>query len=179
MTIAVSQRRASHVPRILLGVSFTLIALGIFSAQASARVVEANLLALCMGPFVNGTTVSSNGLVFFGIGTNDVHGLLITGLCSCVVLVVPLFLGAGVILLFFRSTIISRVLTALALAGVLVVAANYARYISAAVAYQNFGAKGFDIVHNYIGSFVVIICFGFAIVILVRSAFRRRGHHRL
>ena len=178
MSMVLPRRLAVNVPRVLLGVALSLVAAGIILLQTPARAIEANILSLCMRPFISGSTVSSNGVVFFGLGTNDVHGLLITGLCSCVVLVVPLTLGAGFILLAIRRVITSRVLIAFAVACSIVISANYARYISAAVAYQKFGIRGFDIVHNYIGSFVVIVCFGFAIVVLVRSAFRHRGNHR-
>lgn len=170
--------RVDTARRILIGIALGVLGVTLILVQLQARSIEATWLAACMRFFIHGTAVSSGPIVFFGIHANDVHGLLITGLCSSVVLVVPLLLGAGLITLLLKRVILNQLLFALARSLLIVLVANFARYTAAAVAYQQLGMNGFDIVHDYIGSFLVIVAFGVAIVGLVRGALRSKGSHR-
>jgi exosortase/archaeosortase family protein len=160
----------------LAGSLLAIAAVAVFVAQAELRPIEARVTALAIGPFTAGHASSSGSVVFFGAGTDRVYGLDITPLCSTVVLVAPLLAIAGVVMVFGLRA--QRVALGLLAALVLAAASNLARYIGAAVALQRFGLAGFDLVHEYLGSLLVIFGFAAAIVLLLWVATRDRRTRR-
>lgn len=140
--------------------------------QAGFRTIEAAVTAHVVQLVTTGHTNSAGSIVYFGLGTGDVEGIVITTLCSTVVLVTPLLALAGILLLMpsFRAV---RVTFGLLLALALAAACNLARYAAAAAAMQRWGRPGFDLVHEYLGSLLVIFGFAAAFILLLWIATRR------
>lgn len=131
--------------------------------------VEARLMALVMGWFVFGKSSSYDHLIYIGIGTEDVHGFLITPLCTSLVIITPVLVLAGVLLLFPRYRL-SWVLRGLLIALPLAVGANVARFVLVGVALQLWGRGGFEVMHHYVGSVIVLVCSAVALVLLLLVA---------
>jgi exosortase/archaeosortase family protein len=109
-----------------------------------------------------------------------VTGFQITTLCSTVILVTPLLAAAGLMLLV-RPLALGRVLVGLAIGTGIVTLCNLLRYGFAAIAMQTWGSDGFELVHRYLGSLLVIAGFIAAVILLLRFATMRstpqRGRH--
>jgi len=180
--------RAGGATRSLaLGLALLLIAgaVALLAFQVRFRAAEAVVAARLMDPFVAGTTAPAGPIVWFGLGTDGVTGFMITPLCSTVILVTPLMALAGVMLLV-RPLSTGRTLVGLAIGAAIVAACNLFRYCFAAFALQRWGEPGFEAVHRYAGSLLVIAGFITAFILLLRlatatpSAARRlqnRGRH--
>lgn len=188
MTV-VGIRQRVRAPRLRAGSALIALALvagaiALLVEQGGVRVLEARLMGVVVAPFLHGTTSAAGPTLYFGLGTNDVAGLTITALCSTIVLIVPVML-LGAALLCVPRIRVRRIVLAAGMALLLVVTANFARYALAAYAYQQSGREGFDLVHRYVGSLLVIAAFVASIVLILvivlrehrpaRAALRRRG----
>ncbi len=130
---------------------------------------------LVVGQFTDGRSNAAVDVIYFGIGTQDVHGIQITPMCSTVVLLVPL-LALGGVLMLLGSVPFRRAAIALLGALAIAVACNVIRYVGSSVALQRWGTAGFDVVHEYVGSLFVI--FGFAGAVLLQIVVSVRGRRR-
>lgn len=175
MTVASERGRRAAVPqaslRVKVVVGLALLAVTVFLVVSydAFITIEAMLIGIVLDWFTFGRVNSAHHVMYVGIGTADVHGFLITTLCSTLVLVTPLLVLASVLLVFprFRIRFIAKgALLALALA----VGANIARFVLVAVALQVGGRGAFDIAHHYVGSILVILCAALAILLLLRVA---------
>jgi exosortase/archaeosortase family protein len=158
--------------RAALGLLAIALAVFLIVEQTSFRAVEATLTADVVQLVTSGHAHGAGSIVYFGLGTSHVEGIVITTLCSTVVLVTPLLALAGILLLM-PSLRLTRVLLGLATALALAVACNLARYAAASYALQHWGRSGFDLVHEYLGSLLVIFGFALAFILLLRIATRR------
>jgi exosortase/archaeosortase family protein len=158
--------------RTLSGLLLIAIAIYLMVEQAAFRNLEARLTAPIVHLVTTGRTNTYKSTIYFGIGTDDLHGINITTLCSTVVLIAPLIALAGVLLMLpdFSG---ARIAAGLAVALVLSAACNVARYAAATAAWQHWGHDGFDTVHRYLGSLLVIFGFAAAFLLLLRIATRQ------
>lgn len=133
------------------------------------RTVEAGVTSRLVAAVTSGQALSARNVIFFGIGSGTVFGLMITPMCSNIVLTVPLLILAGLLLSVSRMRAV-RSLLGLGVGLAIAVGTNMLRYASAAFALQVWGVRGFDVVHQYAGSLAVIVGFGAGIVLCVRIA---------
>lgn len=174
-----SRRRSNSyaVALVLLAAALALVGF-----QQSFIAVEARATAWFVQLFTVGHAHSAGPVFFIGIGSGDVHGFEITPLCSTSVLLTPILVLGGILQLFPRYRSVDT-LRALAIGAPIAIAANLARYALVTFAYQAWGPTGFDVMHHYIGSILVILCTAGAIVLMLviatRGSLRRRkpGRH--
>lgn len=159
--------------RLAAGVALIAAAIGILVQQVAFRTAEAHLIASAIQQFTLGRTAAAGAIVYFGIGTSDVQGIIITPLCSSVILAAPLCALGGILMMLpaFRAL---RVITGLACGLALALSCNAARYVASAWALQTWGRGGFNLVHEYLGSLLVIFGFAAAIFLTVRISARHR-----
>ncbi|GAA4174574.1 exosortase S [Gryllotalpicola koreensis] len=162
-----------------VAVALALLALAgaLMLAQEQFRDVEARVAAVLMAPIVHGDAAAAGSIVWFGLGSGHVNGFQITTLCSTVILITPLLAMVGVMLLV-RPLALGRVLVGLAIGAGLVAACNLLRYSLAAIALQTWGDDGFELVHRYLGSLLVIAGFIAAFILLLRVATTTRRPQR-
>jgi exosortase/archaeosortase family protein len=161
----------------VVGIALIALAAFLMIEQNAFKAVEASVTAWVLQFFTAGGTASADDVVYYGLGTHSVNGLQITTLCSTVILVTPLLALAGVMLMVprFRLTYVARgLLTGL----VLVILCNFLRYCSAALAMQLAGREGFDVIHRYLGSILVILGFAAAFILLLRIGVNGRLRKR-
>lgn len=163
-TKPISQRGSLFAAAILLGTAL-LMALN----STAVIAVEAKLTAFIMGLFTYGESASYEHLIYIGLGTDEVLGFLITPLCTSIVLATPVLVLAGLLLLFPRYRL-SWVLRGLLVALPLAVGANLARFVLVGVALQLWGRGGFEVMHHYVGSVLVLLCSAAALVLLLLIA---------
>jgi exosortase/archaeosortase family protein len=181
-TVALNRpaRVAGRAASVLVALALIALAATLLALQEQFRDVEARVAAFLMDPFVHGGTAPAGSIVWFGLGTQQVTGFQITTLCSTVILVTPLLAAAGLMLLV-RPLALGRVLVGLAIGTGIVTLCNLLRYGFAAIAMQTWGSDGFELVHRYLGSLLVIAGFIAAVILLLRFATMRstpqRGRH--
>ncbi len=173
-TRAASRPRRGRTGRLITAGTLALAAVALVATEATTRAAEAVLAREFIGLVAPGRAVAAGPIVWFGIGTSEVTGLVITTMCSTTVLAVPLLLLAVAITAITRAPT-SRIGLGLLVGLGLAVTCNMIRFASAAWAYSAYGREGFDLVHRYIGSLFVIVGFVSAIVLLLRIALRERG----
>ena len=154
--------------------ALAIAAAALIATEATTRAAEAILAREFIGLVAPGRAVAAGPIVWFGIGTPEVTGLVITTMCSTTVLAVPLLLLAVAITGITRAPT-GRVGIGLLVGLGLAVACNMIRFASAAWAYGAYGREGFDLVHRYVGSLFVIVGFVLAIVLLLRISLREAG----
>ncbi|ALV45711.1 hypothetical protein MB46_09650 [Arthrobacter alpinus] len=133
------------------------------------RTLEARAFAGTLQLFSDTSVYSVASMVVFRMGDNVPYGLNITALCSTAVLWVPLLAAAGLILLSGRCQRGSLV-RALIVSLIIVAACNVLRFLMIVFGLVWWGQTGFDLMHHYLGSIVVIIGFVGAFIVLVMSA---------
>jgi exosortase/archaeosortase family protein len=174
VAIAASHGRSARAGRLLVAAALAIAATALIATEATTRAAEAVLAREFIGLVAPGRAVAAGPIVWFGIGTDEVTGLVITTMCSTTVLAVPLLLLAVAITGITRAPT-SRVGLGLLVGLALAVTCNMIRFASAAWAYGAYGRDGFDLVHRYVGSLFVIVGFVLAIVLLLRIALREPG----
>ena len=145
--------------------------------QQSIRRSEAWAMAWVFDRVLGGSSYSVRDIIFHNIGGGQPFGLVVTGLCSSAVLIAPVLALSGVLFLMGRIAV-PRLARAAAFALLLVVVSNGLRFLMIAGAQQAWGEQGFSIMHHFVGSFVVIIGFAAAVIVLVsagRTSRRRRA----
>jgi exosortase/archaeosortase family protein len=164
-------------PRIVAGLLLIAVAVALILQQSAFRIVEAKVVAVMIDWFTRGHAVSNGYTIFFGLGTHEVHGIAITTLCSSVILVTPLLALGGVELLFRRFSFFPLLL-GLVGALVLAVLCNVVRYVLAAIALQDWGTEGFELIHHWLGSLLVIFGFAVSFLLLLWAGARRTRSER-
>lgn len=162
---------------VLIALALLAGAATLLLAQQRFRDAEAVVAAYVMRAFVSGGAAAHGPIVWFGIGTRQVNGFQITVLCSTVILVTPLLALAGVMLLV-RPLSLRRTIAGLAIGTTIVAGCNLLRYCLAALALQLWGEAGFEAVHRYLGSLLVIAGFITAFILLVRLSTMARRPQR-
>ncbi|KSU55728.1 exosortase S [Microbacterium enclense] len=166
--------RRGGIGRLVTAGALAVAAGALIATEATTRAAEAILAREFIGLVAPGRAVAAGPIVWFGIGTPEVTGLMITTMCSTTVLAVPLLLLAVAITGITRAPT-SRVGLGLLVGLGLAITCNMIRFASAAWAYGAYGREGFDLVHRYIGSLFVIVGFVVAIVLLLRISLRESG----
>ena len=108
----------------------------------------------------------STPIIWFGLGAPGAFGLVITPDCSSVLLVAPLCV-LGIALLIPRKLAVDRVMKALTVAALILVAGNLIRIgvIVAAIRVAGIGT-GYQVGHLVLGSLVSIICIAVSLILL-------------
>ena len=171
-----ARRQSRSLP---IGGGLLLIAFGAFliAMQDSLIPIEAFLTSKVLALFTYGNTMPADAIMWIGLGSGEVHGLMITPLCSTIVLLAPIVLLAGGLMLFPRFEL-GNVLRGLLVAVPLAIVGNLVRYVLVAFALQVWGQQGFDIMHHYVGSVFVLLCTASAIVLLLVISVRGRLFRR-
>lgn len=160
----------------LPGLIFLAAAAAAMLQQEQIRAAEAWVMAVVFDRLLGGSAYSVGDIIFHNVGGGQPYALMVTGLCSSSVLLAPIAALAGVLFLLRRIPV-ARLLRAAVLALVLVCVSNGTRYFLIAAAQQSWGEQGFDLMHHFFGSFVVIIGFVAAIIVLVRAGMPRKVRH--
>jgi len=165
----VASRRTTRRPELLTAAILLGFSLILAMNADTVITLEARFTAFAMGLFTFGGSTSHEHLIYIGIGTGEVLGFLITPLCTSLVLATPVLILAGVLLLFPRYRL-SWVGKGLLIALPLAVGANIARFVLVGVALQLWGRGGFEVMHHYVGSVLVLLCSAAALVLLLLIA---------
>ncbi|MHA7270738.1 exosortase S [Arthrobacter sp. HLT1-20] len=137
--------------------------------EVQLRTLEARAFAGVLSVFSDATVYSVGSMVVFRLEDQAPYGLNITALCSTGVLWVPLLVVAGLILLSGRCQR-GPLLRALLFSLLIVAACNVGRFLMIVLGLVWWGQAGFDLMHHYLGSIVVIAGFVAAFILLVMSA---------
>jgi hypothetical protein len=91
-------------PGRLLGAGLLVAAAAALALFSDAAItLEAQLVAAVLGAFTTGSTSSVGHLIWTGVGTDAVHGFLITPVCTSLVLIGPILVFTGVLVLLGRK----------------------------------------------------------------------------
>lgn len=157
-----------------IGLIFLAAAAVAMLQQEAIRAAEAWLMASVFDGILGGTSYSVDDIIFHNVGGGQPYALMVTGLCSSAVLLTPIAALAGIMFLMGRIPV-ARLMPAAITALVIVCVSNATRYFMIAAAQQSWGQQGFDLMHHFLGSFVVIFGFVAAIIVLVRAAIVRKN----
>ncbi|MDP5227707.1 MULTISPECIES: exosortase S [Arthrobacter] len=175
-TVTSARRRAESRPAGLLPALICFALAGVVLYQQEAiRAGEARLMSAIFAVALPGGSYAVRDIVFFNLGTGHAYGIQVSPLCSSAVLMAPILAISGVLFLLRRIPV-GRLFRAAVLAAALVVFSNLLRYFMIALAEVSWGQAGFDVVHHFVGSFLVILAFVLAVLLLVRSG--RQTHSR-
>ncbi|MBB6404361.1 exosortase S [Arthrobacter sp. AZCC_0090] len=159
---------------LLPGVACLAAAVLAMLQQEHIRSFEAWAMAWVFDRALGGSSYSVRDIIFHNIGGGHPFALMVTGLCSSSVLIAPILALSGVLFLMGRIAV-PRLARAAFASLLIVVFSNALRYFMIAGAQQAWGEQGFSIMHHFFGSFVVIIGFVAAILVLVRAGKTSRG----
>lgn len=157
-----------------LGLIFLAAAVAAILQQEQIRAAEAWAMAFVFDRILGGTSYSVDDIIFHNIGGGHPYALMVTGLCSSAVLLTPIAALAGVLFLMRRIPV-AKLMRAALLALAIVCLSNGTRYFMIAAAQQSWGKEGFETMHHFFGSFVVILGFVGAIILLVRAGTAKKG----
>ena len=105
-------------------------------------------------------------ILWFGLGAPGAFGLIITPDCSSVLLIAPLCV-LGIALLVPRKLAVDRVMKALTVAALILVAGNLIRIGVIVLAIRMAGiGTGYQVGHLVLGSLVSIVCIGMSLTLL-------------
>ncbi|UXM92732.1 exosortase S [Paenarthrobacter sp. JL.01a] len=158
----------------LIGLVFLAAAAAAMLQQEHIRSAEAWLMSVIFDGVLGGASYSVDDIIFHNVGGGQPFALQVTGLCSSAVLLAPVAGLAGIFFLMGRIPV-TRLMPAAIIALVIVCISNATRYFMIAAAQQSWGQQGFDLMHHFLGSFVVIFGFVAAIIVLVRAAVVRKS----
>jgi exosortase/archaeosortase family protein len=114
-------------------------------------------------------------IIWFGLGSPGAFGLVITPDCSAALLIAPLCL-LGVVLLIPRKLAVDRVMKAITVAAVILVAGNLTRIGVIALAIRMAGiGTGYQVGHLVLGSLISIICIAVSLTLLTLIITARDG----
>lgn len=114
-------------------------------------------------------------IIWFGLGSPGAFGLVITPDCSSALLITPLCV-LGVALLIPRKLAVHRVMKALTVAAVILVAGNLTRIGVIALAIRMAGiGTGYQVGHLVLGSLISIICIAVSLTVLTVIITARDG----
>jgi exosortase/archaeosortase family protein len=118
-------------------------------------------------------------IVWFGLGTPNGFGLVITPDCSSALLIAPLCV-LGILLMIPRKLPLHRVWAGLAVAAALLVAGNMARIglIAEMIHLYGIGA-GYQLGHLVLGSLLSMVCIAISMVVLTLIVTGRAGRWAL
>lgn len=121
------------------------------------------------------TVALSAPIIWFGLGSPGAFGLVITPDCGSALLIAPLW-GLGVVLLIPCKLAVHRVMKALAVAALILVAGNPTRIGVIALAIRIAGiGPGYQVGHLVLGSLISIIGIALSLALLMRIITVRDG----
>ena len=167
----VQQGRRRVMAMVLLGG----IAAALMGFEFQFRHLEAYAAAHVYSLVTPTIAASSAPIIWFGLGSPGAFGLVITPDCSSALLIAPLCL-LGVVLLIPRKLAVDRVMKALAVAAVILVAGNMTRIGVIALAIRVAGiGTGYQVGHLVLGSLISIICIALSLSLLTLIITARDG----
>ena len=167
----VQQGRRRVMAMVLLGG----IAAALMGFEFQFRHLEAYAAAHVYSLVTPTIAASSAPIIWFGLGSPGAFGLVITPDCSSALLIAPLCL-LGVVLLIPRKLAVDRVMKALAVAAVILVAGNMTRIGVIALAIRVAGiGTGYQVGHLVLGSLISIICIAVSLSLLTLIITARDG----
>ena len=162
---------AVRPPVISRGRATAMIALGGIAAalmgfEYQFRHLEAYAAAHLYELVTPAIAASSAPIIWFGLGSPDAFGLIITPDCSSALLIAPLC-GLGVALLIPRKLAVHRVIKALIVAALILVLGNLTRIGVIAMAIRLAGiGTGYQVGHLVLGSLISIVCIAVSLALL-------------
>ncbi len=139
---------------------------GVVLFQYQLRRLEAETAAAIYGLVTPTLTAARSPVVWFGLGSPRSFGLMITPDCCSALLLVPL-LALGMALVLPVRLELRRVMSALAVAAIVLVAGNLLRIgaIAAAVTLAGPGL-GYEVGHLVIGSAMSVVFIGASLILM-------------
>lgn len=142
------------------------IAAAVMGFEYQFRHLEAYTAAHLFAVVAPTMAASSAPILWFGLGEPDAFGLVITPDCSSVLLIAPLCV-LGIALLIPRKLAVDRVMKALAVAALILVAGNVIRIGVIVLAIRVAGiGTGYQVGHLVLGSLVSIVCIAMSLTLL-------------
>lgn len=142
------------------------IAAALMGFEYQFRHLEAYTAAHLFAVLAPTMAASSAPILWFGLGAPGAFGLVITPDCSSVLLVAPLCV-LGIALLIPRKLAVDRVMKALAVAALILVAGNVIRIGVIVLAIRVAGiGTGYQVGHLVLGSLVSIVCIAMSLTLL-------------
>jgi exosortase/archaeosortase family protein len=170
-----SQRLRPRRDRVMAMVLLGGIAAALMGFEFQFRHLEAYAAAHLYSLVTPTIAASSAPIIWFGLGSPGAFGLVITPDCSSALLIAPLCL-LGVVLLIPRKLAVDRVMKALAVAAVILVAGNLTRIGVIALAIRVAGiGTGYQVGHLVLGSLISIICIAVSLALLTVIITARDG----
>jgi exosortase/archaeosortase len=159
---------------VLAGIAVLLVVF-----QSRFRDLEAAVAAHVCSIVTPTLAAPGTPIIWFGLGTSNGFGLVITPDCSSTLLIAPLcVLGIG--LMVPRKLALRRVCSGLAVAAALLVAGNMARIGLIAEMIHLYGiGTGYQLGHLVLGSLVSIVCIATSMVALTLIVTGRAGRWAL
>ncbi|MGP6169741.1 archaeosortase/exosortase family protein [Microbacterium sp. A204] len=170
-------RRRTRAAQIFVSLALLAGAIALAVGSRTVQAVEARLVTLWLGPILPGGMVSDGPYYVIRAHTPTAQAFRITEECSAVVLLVPLFVVAAVIMLSTKVTV-SRLLGGVLAMISVTLLVNQIRLGVIAWATHQWGMDpGYEISHRFVGSVIGIIGFsaGIAVLLLITSSRRRAG----
>jgi exosortase/archaeosortase family protein len=159
--------RWARAVRIAITVTFLLLLVGLVARQYELRNLEARAAATVFRLGTPTLAASHAPIVYFGLGGTSAFGLTITPECSSTLLVAPVLL-LGAALLWSRRMTVGRVLAAISVTAVILVAGNQLRIGLIAYLISLMGFRtGYEWGHLVFGSLVSIVFIGFSLILFV------------
>ncbi len=162
--------RRFPLPRLGLAAGLVALAVALLAFHHALRVGEARLAT----PLLEWTTghpalaVSGEPLVLVGLGTSWSSALEVSVMCSAAVLFVPIVVVSAVLALPSQIEV-GRLLTALGVCALAVLATNTLRILVIALSMEQWGAgRGYVLAHDTLGTFVSLVGVGIALLLFVR-----------
>ncbi len=160
------QRAVPSRDRIIAMVLLAGIAAALLGFEYQFRHLEAYTAAHLYSVVTPTLAASSAPIIWFGLGSAGAFGLVITPDCSSALLIAPLC-ALGVALLIPRKLAVHRVMKAITVAAVILVAGNLARIGVIALAIRVAGiGTGYQVGHLVLGSLISIVCIAVSLVLL-------------
>jgi exosortase/archaeosortase family protein len=144
----------------------TAVALALIVLQYQVRRLEADATAHLYNLVTPTAAESNSPVIWFGRGTPDGFGLMITPDCSSVLLIAPLC-GLGMVLIRPHHPPVRWAAKALAVASALMVAGNLVRIgvIALVIRVDGIGA-GYQVGQLVLGSLTSVVCIGLSLALL-------------
>jgi exosortase/archaeosortase family protein len=163
---AASRRSPGLMVRVTAIGVLTGVALALIVLQYKVRRVEADATAHLSNLVTPAAAESNSPVIWFGRGTPDGFGLMITPDCSSALLIAPLC-GLGMVLIRPHNPPVRRAAKAVAAASALMVTGNLIRIgvIALVIRVDGIGA-GYQVGQLVLGSLISVVCIGLSLALL-------------
>lgn len=153
-----------------------VVALGLIAAgvavvwfQETLRSGEVSLAHQWIGVIVDGPVRRVDDVLQFTWVDGPIVGLKLGVVCAVALLVAPL-LAAGAFMLGFGRVAAIRVILAMVLGAMVLIAVNQIRIVFLAVALQRGGMDAFEFNHEFVAAIFAVVGFVIALLVVVKVA---------